>query len=360
MKPKTYGKKKAKRATITLPIRSAEAKAPSSQRNGKQKQLSKSREPPLKETNRFPGPSPKRTVSPASSPVLLGAPATTFHDFRRLPLELQSQIWRYAIAATRTRIVIWRSPVVPALLRTCIRSRTLFLEENKIEHWRTGALSEEVLFINWEDNVVFFRGRIPGLAEWDEAPKRVERPVRKSTGWVPHLELNPQTGGKWLEDIRYMALSLKVVVQCLMRKLTEVIEDTEVGWRTLNRLCPKLEILYITTPEGREFGVKDTLGDLVQNEQLRVVKNCYCMPRGWARNIARDLRAVQYGEPDLLPGLKLCFIELRDADAKFSESTWSTILPLGACPICLREGTGGWTTLQQASIDNNEVYITGN
>ncbi|KAF8854672.1 hypothetical protein BDZ45DRAFT_29101 [Acephala macrosclerotiorum] len=330
MKSKTYGKKKRVRAIDSIVDLQSEGcqttLPPSPQTKPKPDAPTKSATPPptVRQPLYTPGSSSTTTLSLNSSPTVYNpVTPTTLELFPELPVELREQIWRCAVKATRNRIVVWRErfSFVPPLLHACHMSRKLFLEENRVEYWSRSPLSKSVIFINWEHNIVFFDDRVVGMKTWDDPPKRDDRPIRTLDGWVPHLRQNPQTGGGWLEEIRYLALDSIVVEdfnkgQGIWKRVLYGPEDN--GWERLSILCPKLKklLVIIEGVHGREPTGKDTVENLAK---LRVIHGKEMSRR--AQDIKAGLEAAR-GQGMLLE-LKVCFVEVR---APYSGATYDEIV----------------------------------
>ncbi|CZR57296.1 uncharacterized protein PAC_07185 [Phialocephala subalpina] len=317
MKVKPYGKKKkAKAIEILVDLQSEKYQTKLSatfQTKTKQDEVTKSRilpTPPTFNHHKASSGSSSTTVISPITPysVHISIIPTTLNSFPKLPVELQEQIWHGAIEATRNRIVVWNSATVPPLLHACTKSRKLFLEENRVEYWQREILGRSYLFINWKHNIVFFPYKVPGMKRWDTSPKRVDRPIRTSDGsWVPHIRQNPQTGGGWLEEIRYMALD-SVLVEDFNKSQGNfnLGPGTETnGWTRLSGLCPNLKKLLVILEgiHGREVTGNDTIDNLAK---LGIIRG---------REMSRRSQDIKVGFEDargrgMLLGVKICFVEV--------------------------------------------------
>ncbi|KUJ22221.1 uncharacterized protein LY89DRAFT_665110 [Mollisia scopiformis] len=312
---KTYGKsKKKERDPVAFFPHSSFAEALTSAGEALSSKPAMREKKPASVNKNSPTSPSTATVPPAPSNVSTGVSKrvilTNFHVFLDFPIEIQILIWRAAIQAIQNRIIIWRSPVVPPLLHACARSRELFLEDHRVERWLTSVFGSETLFINWEHDIVYFEGRVPGMQEWDIAPLRDDRPVQQLYSWVPHFASSPQTGGKWLEEIRFMALSVNMVKWFFAPQRV----SGEIGWEVLHRMCPKLKILYVICGR-RELNNRDTLRSLSRIRTLNAVNTAWSF---WdIKNSRAAFNAAK--RMGVLTEVELRFMDVRDTNEQLKE-----------------------------------------
>jgi hypothetical protein len=98
--------------------------------------------------------------------------------------------------------------------------------------------------VNYEKDILFFRGPVPGVEKWGETPKRIERPMGPAVCWPSHIGRDDLRGPKWLQEVQRLCLTADVAVSF------SLTTGAEGRWGRLESLCPVLKELIILFGDG--------------------------------------------------------------------------------------------------------------
>jgi len=93
--------------------------------------------------------------------------------------------------------------------------------------------------VNYEKDILFFRGPVPGVEKWGEIPKRIERPKGPAVCWPSHIGRDDLLGPKWLQEVQRLCLTADVAVSL------SLTTGAESCWGRLESMCPALKELII-------------------------------------------------------------------------------------------------------------------
>jgi hypothetical protein len=107
--------------------------------------------------------------------------------------------------------------------------------------------------VDYETDILFFRGPVPGVERWGEIPK-IYRPKGPAFCCPDHIGRDDLLRPKWLQLVQRLCLTIEVAVSFSLPK------DNEDRWKRLRNLCPALKELIIL------FG--DSLGSECMSKDL--------------------------------------------------------------------------------------------